>query len=500
MNADRRIRRIVIVGGGSAGWMAAAALAEALRGSCHIELIESSAIGTIGVGEATIPPIRAFNQQLGIDENAFLAATGGTFKLGIEFAGWTRPGERYFHPFGRFGTDHDGVAFDQYWLRERARGLEVPLEDYSLCCAAARAGRFDRPPSDPRQVLSALVYAYHFDASRYARVLRRYAEERAVRRTDGKVVDVHLRAEDGFIEAVTLEGGRYIEADLFIDCSGFRSLLLEGSLGVALDDWAQWLPCDRAVTVGCAVGADLPPYTRSSAHAAGWQWRIPLQHRIGNGHVYWSKYMSDDEATAVLLAHLDGEPIGEPRSLRFTTGVRRQTWVRNCIAIGLAAGFLEPLESTALHLVQSALTRLLLLFPDRDFDPALAEEFNRATFTEYEWIRDFLILHYHAQRREEPMWCHTREMPIPASLRARIDHFRHSGRPIVETAELFQRNNWLAVLLGQQVWPQRYHPLAEVRGGDIAQFLAWVRSAMQETARALPTHREYLERHCRTML
>lgn len=500
MSTDRRIRRIVIVGGGSAGWMAAAALAEALRGSCHIELIESSAIGTIGVGEATIPPIRAFNQQLGLDENALLAATGGTFKLGIEFAGWTRPGDRYFHPFGRFGPDHDGVAFDQYWLRERARGHEVPLAEYSMSCAAARAGRFDRPPSDPRQVLSALVYAYHFDASLYAAHLRRYAEEHGVHRTDGTVVDVRLRGEDGFIEGVELEGGRYVDGDLFIDCSGFRSLLMEGALGIEQEDWGHWLPCNRAVTVGCTVGSELPPYTRSTAHAAGWQWRIPLQHRIGNGHVYCSEYMSDDEATAILLAELDGEPIGEPRSLRFTTGVRRQTWARNCVAVGLSAGFLEPLESTALHLVQSALTRLLLLFPDRDFDPALAREFNRASREEYEWIRDFLILHYHAQWREESMWRHTRSMPIPETLRTRIDHFRHSGHPIIEPAELFQRSNWMAVFLGQQVWPQRYHPLADVRGGEISQFLAWVRNAVRETARALPTHREYLERHCRAML
>ena len=500
MSNDRRIGRIVIVGGGSAGWMAAATLADALRGSCHIELIESSVIGTIGVGEATIPPIRAFNQQLGLDENAFLASTAGTFKLGIEFTGWTRPGERYFHPFGRFGPDHDGVAFEQYWLRERARGHEVPIEEYSMSCAAAQAGRFNRPPNDPRQVLSGLVYAYHLDASLYAKYLRRYAEARGVRRTDGKVVDVRLRGENGFIEAVTLEGGQSLEGDLFIDCSGFRGLLLGGALGIEQEDWGHWLPCNSAVTVGSTAGTQLSPYTQSTARAAGWQWRIPLQQRIGNGHVFCSEYMSEDEATALLLAHIDGDPIGEPRSLRFSSGLRRQPWTRNCVAIGLSAGFLEPLESTALHLVHSALTRLLLLFPDLDFEPKLAEQFNRATRAEYEWIRDFLILHYHAQQREEPMWRRTRSMPIPESLRARIDHFRHSGRPIVDTAELFQKNNWLAVFLGQQVWPQRYHPLAEVRGGDIPQFLAWVRTAVHETARALPTHREYLRRHCRATL
>ena len=343
MSNDRRIGRIVIVGGGSAGWMAAATLADALRGSCHIELIESSVIGTIGVGEATIPPIRAFNQQLGLDENAFLASTAGTFKLGIEFTGWTRPGERYFHPFGRFGPDHDGVAFEQYWLRERARGHEVPIEEYSMSCAAAQAGRFNRPPNDPRQVLSGLVYAYHLDASLYAKYLRRYAEARGVRRTDGKVVDVRLRGENGFIEAVTLEGGQSLEGDLFIDCSGFRGLLLGGALGIEQEDWGHWLPCNSAVTVGSTAGTQLSPYTQSTARAAGWQWRIPLQQRIGNGHVFCSEYMSEDEATALLLAHIDGDPIGEPRSLRFSSGLRRQPWTRNCVAIGLSAGFLEPL-------------------------------------------------------------------------------------------------------------------------------------------------------------
>jgi tryptophan halogenase len=491
------IRTIVIVGGGSAGWMAAAALAESVRGQCRIELIESTAIGTVGVGEATIPPIRAFNHELRIDEHAFLASTGGTFKLGIEFVGWTRPGHRYFHPFGRFGPDHDGLPFDQYWLRERARGSDIPLEEYSLSCVAARAGRFDRPGADPRDVLSSIGYAYHFDASLYAKYLRGHAEQRGVRRTDGKIVAVELRGEDGFIEAVTLEGGARIAGDLFIDCSGFRGLLIGDALKVPYEDWRQWLPCDRAVTVGSAASAELPPYTRSTAHAAGWQWRIPLQHRTGNGHVYCSEYMSDDEAAAILLANLEGKPLGEPRSLRFTAGVRRQTWSRNCVAIGLSAGFLEPLESTSIHLVQSALWRLIPLFPDRNFDPPLVEEFNRATRAEYEWIRDFLILHYHAQQREEPLWRRMQSMAIPESLRYRIDHFRHSGRPVIEPFELFLRASWLAVLLGQEVWPLSYQPLADMRGGDVPGFLSWVRSELQKKVQSLPTHREYIERHCR---
>lgn len=500
MSDPRPIRRIVITGGGSAGWMTAATLVDAVRDSCRIELIESTAIGTVGVGEATIPPIRYFNQQLRLDENAFLSATGGTFKLGIEFVDWTRPGQRYFHPFGRIGTDHDGVAFHQYWLRERARGSDVPFEEYALSCVAARAGRFGRPSSDPRQVSSSLDYAYHFDASLYAKYLRRYAEQRGVRHTDGKIVDFSLRADDGFIESVMLESGDRIEGDLFIDCSGFRGLLIGGALGVAYDDWRQWLPCDRAVTVGCSVGSELPPYTRCTARRAGWQWRIPLQHRLGNGHVYSSEHVSDDEAAAVLLANLDGEPLGEPRQIRFTPGARRQSWSRNCVAIGLAAGFLEPLESTALHVIQTALARLLALFPDRDFDPALAREFNRATRAEYEWIRDFLLLHYHAQQRDEPMWRRARAMTIPETLAYRIEQFRRTGRPVVDAAELFQRNNWLAVLLGQEVWPVRYQPLADARGGDISQFMAWTRNELRKAACALPAHHEYIARHCRAAL
>ena len=494
----RSIRRIVILGGGSAGWMTAAALTNATRGNCSIELIESAAIGTVGVGEATIPPIKLFNRQLCIDENAFVAATGGSFKLGIEFLGWTRPGHRYFHPFDRFPPDFDEVPLHQYWLREHGRGHGIPLEEYAMAWVAARAAKFDRPLRDPRMALSTFDYAYHFDAGLYAHHLRGYAEQRGVMRTEGEVVDVRLRGNDGFIESLRLQDGRTIEGDLFVDCSGFRALLIEGALQRRLDDWRSWLPCDCAVAVGCAVGAEFPPYTRSSARPAGWQWRIPLQHRIGNGHVYCSQYMRDDEATAILLTNLEGEPLGDPRLIRFTSGVRRESWSRNCVAIGLSAGFLEPLESTAIHLVQSALTRLLALFPDRDFDPLLMREYNRLTYSEYERIRDFLILHYHAQQREEPLWCYTRAMAIPDALQYKIDHFRHSGRIVAEPHELFQNPNWLAVLVGQEVWPERYHPLVDLHTDiDAAGYLAGIRGVLERAARTLPTHREFIERHCR---
>jgi tryptophan halogenase len=312
------------------------------------------------------------------------------------------------------------------------------------------------------------------------------------------VLNVKLRGTDGFIEALQLEGGESVGGDLFIDCSGFRGLLIDSALQVGYESWQHWLPCDRAVAVGCALGEDLPPYTSASSRPAGWQWRIPLQHRIGNGHVYCSEYMSDDEAAAILLASVTGEPIGDPRPLRFTAGVRRQFWARNCVAIGLAAGFLEPLESTSIHLVQSAITRLLAMFPDRDCNPILAAEFNRASRFEYERIRDFIILHYHAQRREEPLWRYTRSMEIPEALQFKIDHFRNGGRILFDSSELFQKNNWLAVMAGQEVLPESYHPLVDLRGrADAARIMADMRRAMEQAAMAVPAHREYIDRHCR---
>ncbi|RAP58345.1 tryptophan halogenase family protein [Oleiagrimonas sp. MCCC 1A03011] len=494
---DRRIRRIVIVGGGTAGWMTAAALGQALQGNCRIDLVESDRIGTIGVGEATIPPIKLFNQRLGIDENAFITATQGTFKLGIEFVDWSRKGHRYFHPFGQFGAEFDKVPLHHYWLRERTRGDATPLEDYALAWMAARAGKFMTPSKDPRQVLSTFDYAYQFDAGLYATFLRRYAEQHNVRRTEGRVTCVQLR-EDGFIDRVTLESGEHLEGDLFIDCSGFRGLLIEGALHAGYEDWRHWLPCDRAVAVQCEHGEAFVPYTRSTAHAAGWQWRIPLQHRVGNGHVYCSHYISDDEATATLMDHLEAPALTEPRLLRFTTGRRRRFWHRNCVAIGLSAGFLEPLESTSIHLIQSAVTRLLALFPDRDFDPYTTAEFNRLTGQEYERVRDFLILHYCATQREEPMWRHVARMDIPQPLAYKLAHFRGHGRLVAENHELFQNPNWLAVLVGQEVWPERYDPLVDLRSEvDAPQILAGLRDVIGQAVDAMPTQREYIDRYCR---
>ena len=494
----RRIERVAIVGGGSAGWMAAATLANNLRGGCRIELVESEEIGIVGVGEATIPGIRVFNHGLGIDEADFVAATQGTFKLGIQFVDWAEPGRTYFHPFGLFGADFDSVPLYHYWLRARMRGDEMPLEAYSLAAAAAARGRFDRPQPDRRRIQSTYDYAYHFDAGLYARYLRSYSEKRGVVRHEGRIVEVRLRGEDGHVEALKLADGREIAADLFIDCSGFRGLLIEEALGTGYEEWTQWLPCDRAVAAPCAPGGEFTPYTRSTARPAGWQWRIPLQHRIGNGYVYSSAHISDDEAANALLANLDGEPLAEPRLLRFTTGRRNLFWNRNCVALGLASGFMEPLESTSLHLVQTGILRLLAVWPDRDFDPLGRQEYNRLVADEYERIRDFLILHYHLNRREEPLWRRCAEMEVPEWLRYRIDHFRSYGRLVSPGIELFQNPNWLAVHIGQLNWPERYEPLVDERAHvDDARALADIRGAVAAAAEAMPTHRQFIERHCR---
>jgi len=494
-----QLRHIAVIGGGSAGWMAAAALAHAVQGECRITLVESEQIGTVGVGEATIPPIKLFNQRLGIDEYEFMRHTQGSYKLGIQFVDWARTGHRYFHPFGPFGADFDIVPLQNYWLRARAEGDDTPLDEYSMAWAAASRCRFDRPLRDPRMVQSTYDYAYHFDAGLYARFLRGYAEQRGVQRVEGRIVDVTLQPESGNIANVTLEGGATIEAEFYIDCTGFRGLLIEDALQTGYEDWTHWLPCDRAAAVQCTHGGEFTPYTRSTARDAGWQWRIPLQHRIGNGYVFCSRFISDDDAAATLLDNLDGEPITEPRVLRFTTGRRRQFWNRNCVAIGLAAGFMEPLESTSIHLIQTGITRLLALFPDRNLDPLAMEEYNRLTRLEYETVRDFLILHYHATERDDTeLWRYCGSMSIPDSLQYKIDHFRAYGRIVSPGRELFQNPSWLAVLVGQFITPRRYDPLVDQRCKvDAANRLAGLRRVMVDAAEAMPDHRAYLDAHCK---
>ena len=357
------LRHIAIIGGGSAGWMAAAALAHAVRGDCKITLVESEMIGTVGVGEATIPPIKLFNQRLGIDEYEFMRHTQGSYKLGIQFVDWAEIGHSYFHPFGPFGSEFDIVPLQNYWMRARAEGNDTSLDEYSMAWAAASRCRFDRPMRDPRMVQSTFDYAYHFDAGLYAAYLRGYAERRGVNRIEGKIVDVAIDAESGHVDAVTLEDGTVVDAEFYVDCTGFRGLLIEDALETGYEDWTRWLPCDRAAAVQCEHGGEFTPYTRSTAREAGWQWRIPLQHRIGNGYVFCSRFIEEDEASQVLLDNLDGKPITDPRVLRFTTGRRKKFWNRNVVAIGLAAGFMEPLESTSIHLIQTGITRFLAFVP-----------------------------------------------------------------------------------------------------------------------------------------
>ena len=493
----RSLRSIVIVGGGSAGWMAAAALSHALTQGCTITLIESDDIGTVGVGEATIPPIQTFNQMLGLDEADFLKRTQGSFKLGIEFVDWAQLGHRYFHPFGPHGHQFDLSPQHQYWLRGRQQPGAAGLDEHSLAWAAASRGRFDKPSRDPRTVQSTYDYAYHFDAGLYARYLREVSEPRGVQRVEGKIAHVGLRAADGFVETVTLADGRSFAADLFIDCSGFRGLLIEEALHTGYEDWAHWLPCDRALAVPCARVAPLTPYTRSTARAAGWQWRIPLQHRTGNGYVYASPYISDDEAAATLLANLDGPALADPRPLRFTTGRRKLFWHKNVIALGLSSGFMEPLDSTSLHLVQSGISRLLALFPDRDFDPLVTAEFNRIAINEFERIRDFIILHYKlTTRTDSALWRYCAAMRVPETLQYKIDHFKRYGRLVTEGMELFGPASWLAVQVGQLNWPERHDPIIDLRNVDGDAILARMRQAMVQAAQAMPSHEAFIQRHC----
>ena len=492
------LRSIVVVGGGTAGWMTAAALANAVRRDCTITLIESDAIGTVGVGEATIPPIRTFNESLGIDEAAFVHATQGSFKLGIEFVDWGRRGGRYFHPFGTYGRDFDMVPLHQYWLAARAAGAAPDLDDLSMARAAAQRGRFAPPTADPRNVRSTYDYAYHFDAGLYARFLRDYAEARGVTRIEGKFGGVAQDGESGFVTHVTLDDGRDVAGDLFIDCSGFRGLLIEEALHTGYQDWTHWLPCDRALAVPCARSDDFTPYTRSTAREAGWQWRIPLQHRTGNGYVYCSSFIDDEAAATTLMANLDGEAQGDPRPLRFTTGRRNLFWNRNVVAIGLSSGFMEPLESTSIHLIQAGIAKLLALFPDRGFDPMVIDEYNRLAINEFERIRDFIILHYKLTARDDSaLWRYCAAMEVPETVAWKIEHFRRHGRLLARDADLFGPASWLAVHMGQGNEPQGLDPLLPHRDGDHRAWLQKLAAAMAAAADAMPTHAGFIAENCR---
>jgi tryptophan 7-halogenase len=493
------LHTIVIAGGGTAGWMTATALANTLRGKYKIRLVESDDIGIVGVGEATIPMIQIFNKVAGIDENEFIRETQGSFKLGIEFVNWGRLGDRYIHGFGRLGQDLWTVDFEQYWQKMRRLGRADELGAYSITRAAAKANKFMPPRHDlPNSPLGEITYAYHFDAGLYARFLRQRAEKQGVQRTEGKIAQVSLREGDGHVEALLLESGERIEGDLFIDCTGFRALLIEGALKTGFEDWTHWLPCDRALAVPCAPAPLLTPYTRATAHRAGWQWRIPLQHRIGNGHVYCSAHISDDEAAATLLANLDGKPLADPRLIKFSTGMRKKAWNKNVIAIGLASGFMEPLESTSIHVIQSTIQRLITFFPDQRFDPVDIEEFNRQNRFELESIRDFVILHYKLNQRDDSaFWKACAAMPVPDSLTRKLELFESRGRIVRNDTELFTEYSWLQVMEGQNLQPRGYNPLVDLQSEQAtAEYLDSVRGVINKCVDVMPDHAAYIAKYC----
>ena len=487
------LRTLVIVGGGTAGWMAAAALARVLDRSCEISLVESEAIGSEGVGEATIPTLPAFHELLGVNEREFLRATRGTFKLGTDFCDWRTLGESFLHPFGPYGVNINHELFQAYWLERRQAGHPSPLEAWSVTGLAASLGRFGAPTSKDSSALRQLSYAYHLDATLYARFLRTYAEGRGVHRIEGEVLDARINPT-GRVDSLVLRDGRSVGGDFFIDCSGFRALLIAKVLKSGYLDWSQWLPCDRAVAVQCESVGDPMPLTQSTARECGWQWRIPLQQRVDNGYVYSSTHLSDDAATVSLLERLEGAPLSDPRLSSFKAGRRASAWVGNCVALGLAAGFLEPLESTSIHLVQTGLARLFALFPDRECDPAISAEYNRLTALEYERVRDFLVLHYAASQREDtPFWRHCRAMPVPETLAYKTELFTRTGRIALLEHETFQPASWLSIYAGLHVWPQRCEPVLEfLAGAELKGRLEGMREIIRRSVETLPAHITFL--------
>jgi tryptophan halogenase len=491
-SAHQGIRKIVIVGGGTAGWMAAAALSKSFGDYLEIRLVESDAISTVGVGEATIPPIRNIHLLFNLSEQEFIRSVNGTFKLGIEFENWGRLGERYFHPFSAHGIDTWAAQFHHYWLRARDAGERAALDAFSLEAEMARANRFglegDRKAG----------YAYHFDAGLYAKLLRRLSEQHGVRRSEGKVVDVGLKAETGYIESVTLESGEVIEGDLFIDCSGFRGLLIEQALETGWEDWGHWLRNDRAIAVQTEAMAPPVPYTRSTARSCGWQWKIPLQNRVGNGLVYSSRYLADDEAERLLRDNIEGRPISDPLPIRFRTGRRLRQWNRNCVALGLASGFLEPLESTSIHLIQNGIIRLIKLFPSKRIEQAEVDQYNREVEAELAHIRDFIIAHYHVTQREDsPYWHDCRTMDVPETLAHKLELFRQTGKIFRDDNELFSEPSWTAVLVGQGLLPESHHPFADtISDAELVQMIARVRGRIAHLVGRQPSHPDFIRAHC----
>jgi tryptophan 7-halogenase len=490
---SREVKKVVIAGGGTAGWLAAAALSQQIGRLVEVTLIESDEIGTIGVGEATIPPIRVFHKLLQIDEREFMRATAATFKLGISFENWARKGDRYIHSFGRNGKPTWMCEFHNYWLRSLELGIKSEIGEYCFELEAARANKFATAPH------LEINYAYHFDASQYAKFLRAFSERHGIRRVEGKIKEVKQNGESGFVESLVLQSGQEIAGDLFIDCTGFRGLLIEQTLKSGYEDWSNWLPCDSAAAVQTELTAPAPPYTRSIAHDAGWRWCIPLQHRVGNGLVFSSRHLTDEDAKQELLSAIDGKPVTAPRVLKFQTGRRRKVWNKNVVALGLASGFIEPLESTSIHLMMVGVTRLLHLFPFSGVNDSLIEQYNEGARVEMEKTRDFIVLHYHATQRDDtPFWTHCRNMPIPDTLALRIDLFKESAYAYQGDSEMFRVDSWTQVMLGQRIMPKSYHHAARILSDqELAKYLADFRATVTQAVARLPVHQDFVNQYCK---
>ena len=494
------IKKLIIVGGGTAGWMAAAAFSKFLKNQfCEIVLIESDDIGTIGVGEATIPQIQVFNQSLNIDENDFVGKTQGSFKLGIEFVNWGKLGDSYIHAFGGVGNDMDAIPFYHYWLKLNKQGKSTDIGEYCFNSLAAKKNKFMRSIDAGNSPLSNIAYAYHFDAGLYARYLRAYSEKLGVKRIEGRISNVNLDTQSGYIKSLNLESGLEIEGDFFIDCSGLHALLIGKTLNVGYEDWSHWLPCDTAWAVPSEKLDPLPSYTRATAHTAGWQWRIPLQHRTGNGHVFSRRFIDVEEAKQVLLNNIQGETIAEPRLIKFLTGRRKQFWNKNCVAVGLSSGFMEPLESTSIHLVQSAIARIMSVFPRKRISQVEIDIYNEQVGFEYERIRDFLILHYKVtSRNDSAFWNYCREMPVPDSLMQKIAVFKENAHVHRFNSELFNEISWVEVMLGQGIHPKGYHPLVDVVSSDeFTRRITHIKKVLDTAIDYLPSHENYITQNCK---
>ncbi len=502
---NQQIKNIIIVGGGTAGWMAAAAFSKILSKNLYnITLVESEQIGTVGVGEATLPLINLFNKNvLQIDENEFVRETNATFKLGIEFVNWRKIGHSYFHPFGRIGVDMDGIGFLHYWLRWYKAGGGLDFSNFNAETEAARVAKFTRTANElAPKVMPDIYYAFHFDASLYAAYLRRYSEKHGVKRIEGIVETVNQHAGNGYISSLVLKNGEKVEGDFFIDCSGFKGLLIEQVYQAGYHDWSHWLPVNRAAAVPCESAGELLPYTKSTAREAGWQWRIPLQHRTGNGYVFCDKYISEDEAANKLLSRLDGRALAEPKILRFVTGVRKKSWIKNCVTLGLSNGFLEPLESTSIHLVQVGISKILTMFPRNEFNERMINRYNSEMYLEYEGVKDFLIAHYKVTEREDTdFWRYVKNMSIPDSLEGKLESFKLRGEVMPVISELFKEDSWFAVLAGQGLMPDGYHPVADtISAEELKLRLMKIRTAVQGRIASMPKHSDFIRQHCESKI